>query len=443
MSAEGRAVRERTGLFRAALFLLPLQIVFRGGEAVMPLLLAAWFGRTRETDLYYLLAAYFVFATSLVTGAFQDSAVVPVLVELRAKAPEDLPRVAGALLGHTLVIGAALAAAAGLLAAGVSLATSAPRALPLVLAMSVGVVASAARAFYVGLSNALGRYSAPPVASGVGVALTLVVIAAGRGALGVLVVPFGVLLGEGVAIALLATVLKKGLALDVRPHLGRPEPIVRIFRLLRLEVTGSLITRINPVLDQIMSRMTRVVGGGTLLLYATQVASLPTSVLQATLLPIFLTRLSEEAAHLPMFRETLRRTVLAVMGILAASAAVVFGLRAPICRLLFAHGEMDEAGALAIAQIVPWALLGVVPFGVLLLLARAHVARQNSRIMPSMGVLNAVCNAALNLLFVGKFGLGGIALSTSATYVIVSGVFWARLPRGGGHVDPGSGHRRE
>ena len=66
------------GMARTALLLLPLQAVFRGGEALLPLFLAAWFGRNDETDLYYLLVAYFVFAGALLTGAFQDSAVVVV-----------------------------------------------------------------------------------------------------------------------------------------------------------------------------------------------------------------------------------------------------------------------------------------------------------------------------------------------------------------------------
>jgi putative peptidoglycan lipid II flippase len=429
MNGEADAARGRPGLFRTALLLLPLQAVFRGGEAVLPLLLAAWFGRNDQTDLYYLLAAYFVFATSLVTGAFQDSAVVPVLVELEAETPAELTAVAGALLGHTLVVGGVLAVLAAVVAVVVAVLAGRPGAVPLVLAMSLGVVASAVRAFYVGLLNARGRYSAHPVASGIGMGSTLVVLAVGRHALGVVVIPLAMLAGEAVAVAILAAYAASKLGLRVRPHLGRSDPVLRIFRLVRLEVTGSLITRINPVIDQFMSRMAGVVGGGTLLLYAAQLASLPTSILQATLFPVFLTRLSEEAGHLPTFSKTLRRSVVAVTTLLVASVVALFGLRVPICRLLFLHGQMDEAGVETIAQIAPWALVGVVPFGVLLLLARAHVARQNSRIMPSMGVLNAGCNAVLNLVFVARLGLAGIALSTSVTYAIVAAVFWIRLPR--------------
>jgi putative peptidoglycan lipid II flippase len=397
----------------------------------MPLLLAAWFGRSAATDLYYVLVAYFVLAAAVVTGAFQDSALVPVLVEVEAKDPAQLPVVAGALLGHTLAVGVAAALASAAVAAPLAALFSAtPRlALELVVVMSCGVVATAVRAFYVGLLNARGRFSAHPVASGIGVGLTLAILFLGRAGLGVLVIPIASLAGELVAVALLAVYTAAGLRLRVTPHLGRPEAVRRIFRLVRLEVAGSLITRVNPLLDQVMSRMAGVVGGGTVLLYATGVAQLPTSILQATLFPVFLTRLSEQASRPRELLGTVRRTVTAASILLAASAALMGVFREPLARLLFLHGVMDEAGARDIALVLPWALLGVAPFGALLLLARAHVARQNSRIMPGMGLLNAACNAAFNFAFVGRLGLAGIALSTSVTYVVVAAVFWARLVR--------------
>jgi putative peptidoglycan lipid II flippase len=421
----------RPGLARTALLLLPLQTVFRGGEAILPLLLAAWFGRSAETDLYYLLAAYFVFAAALVTGAFQDSAVVPVLVEIEANHPEELAAIAGSLLGHTLAVGLGLATLMGALAAAVALVSSRlpGLALELVGVMAVGLVATAVRAFYVGLLHARARFFAHPLASGLGMWLALAILAAFRHALGVLAIPVALLAGELLAIAILGVFCARTLGLRIVPRLDRPEPVRRIFALVRLEVTGSLITRINPVIDQLMSRFAGVVGGGTLLLCANNVASLPNSVLQATLFPAFLTRLSEQAPRPAQFLATTKRTVAVAVLLLIATAAALTAFRLPLCRLLFLHGAMDDAGVARIAAIVPWALLGIAPFGALLLLSRAHVACRNSRIMPGMGILNAACNVVFNVLFVGRLGLSGIALSTSVTYVVVATVFGILLSR--------------
>jgi putative peptidoglycan lipid II flippase len=254
----------------------------------------------------------------------------------------------------------------------------------------------------------------------------------GRSVLGVRAIPVAMLAGEALAVVVLAALARRALGFRVRPNRTRPPAVRRIFSLVRLELTGGLITRINPVIDQLMAGLAGVVGGGTIVRYAADVASLPTSILQATLFPVLLTRLAHEAKEPRAFAATTTRTLLAVIGILAAMAAAFGALREPLCALAFGHGAMDAAGVRRIAEVLPWAVAGAAPFGALLVLARAHVALQNSRIMPGMGLLNSALNVTFNALFVGPLGLAGIALSTSVTYAIVAFVFWLRLPRTAG-----------
>jgi putative peptidoglycan lipid II flippase len=358
--------------------------------------------------------------------------VIPVLIETERADKTLFRQVVGSILGHTLVIAAALA----ILTAGVAIAigytgtTSRALLVGLTGAMAVQVLAGSVRAFFVGLFNARGHFRVHPVASGIGVGLTFAVLALGRGALGVRVIPLAMCIGEIVAIGILASLASTGLGLGrIGPNLSRPEPVRRVLRLVRFETAGQLITRANPLVDQLMAGLCGVVGGGTLLKYANDVASLPTSVVQATFLPIFLTRVSEQAKATELFGATLRRSVLAVVGILGGLSLALALFRLPVCRLVFLHGEMDEAGVATIAEVLPYGLVGVAPFGALLVLARAHVAQQNTRIMPSMGLLNSALNAGLNLALLRVLGLRGLALSTSLTYVVVAIVFWYRLPK--------------
>src|SRR5205823_2288000 len=113
--------------------------------------------------------------------------------------------------------------------------------------------------------------------------------------------------------------------------------------------------------------------------------------------------------------------------ILIAMCLVLTVFRRPILRIVFLHGEMDSAGVDGMAEILPYALLGVAPFGALLILARAHVALQNSRIMISMGLLNAGLNLVFDVVFYQWIGLRGIALSTSMMQLAIALVFWVRL----------------
>jgi putative peptidoglycan lipid II flippase len=241
-------------------------------------------------------------------------------------------------------------------------------------------------------------------------------------------VPCGSLAGELAAGWVLAASARAA-GIAIHPTFARPEPVRRIARLVASEVGGSAITRVNPVVDQLMAALASVVGGGTLLKLSGDVATVPTSLLQASLLPVLLTHLSDDFAtgHARELRGKVRRALVSVMAILAAASVLLWLVARPLLHFVFGHGAMDWLGVERMVRLLPHHLVGLAPFGALLVLARAHVAAQNSRIMLSMGLLNAALNAGLNLAFLPWLGLEGIALSTSCTYAVVAIVFALRF----------------
>lgn len=423
----------RPSLLRTSLLLLAAQVVLRAGDALLPLLLAAWFGRTSATDVYYFSWAAFAFAGSLVFSVFQDSAIVPILSELRVRGEHDAlgARVRGSLLTHTLVLGGLLSAVIGVLAVtSFAMRYDGPElslAVRMVPVFCCYLVALSVRTFFVAVLNAEHRYFAHPVAGALGVITTVALIASLRGTLGVAAIPAAALAGELVSVAALAFIAMSLLELRIPLTLERPEPVRRFARLVASEAGGGALTRINPVVDQAMAGLAGVVGGGTLLRYSGDVSSVLTSLLQASLLPVLLSVLSDELAHGKPIRETVNRTLFWSCGLLAAASLLVYAVRGPLLRAVFLHGEMDSAGVERMIDILPYHLVGAAPFGALLVLARAHVALKNSRIMVSMGILNASANLVFDVLLVKPLGLRGLALSTSLTHLAVALVFWYRL----------------
>jgi len=425
-------VNERRSIARTTLLLLPLQIVSRGVEALLPVVLALFFGRNDLTDVYYFAWAVFALAGSLVFSAFQDSAVVPVLAEVRLSDPDLVPVVRGSLLAHALALGGALAVLIGALAAGwFATRYEGPAravALWMVVPFSLYLVALTVKTFFAAMLTAEHRYVPLPVAAALGAAVTLAVIALGRSALSVAAVPCGSLAGELAAVGVLAASTRAA-GIAIRPSFARPEPVRRIARLVASEVGGSAVTRVNPVVDQLMAMLAGVAGGGTLLKLSGDVATVPTSLLQASLLPVLLSHLSDDfaAGHARALRIKVRRALASVVALLVLASLVLWLVRRPLLHLVYGHGQMDAAGVERMARLLPYHLVGLAPFGALLVFARAHVAAQNSRIMMGMGVLNAILNAGLNVAFLPSLGLEGIALSTSLTYAAVALVFAARF----------------
>ena len=91
------APAKKKSLTRTSLLLLPAQIVVRAFEGLLPVLMAAWFGHSHATDVYYFAFFVFAFAGSLVFSAYQDSSLVPVLAETRLSDPKGLPRLSDRL----------------------------------------------------------------------------------------------------------------------------------------------------------------------------------------------------------------------------------------------------------------------------------------------------------------------------------------------------------
>jgi putative peptidoglycan lipid II flippase len=291
------------------------------------------------------------------------------------------------------------------------------------------LVAVSARSLLVAQLNACEYYLAHPLASGLGFGLAVVVIGLVRQRLGVVAVPLGLFLGEALAISLLAPFTTLVLRVRLRPSLARPEPLRRFFRLVLSDVAGATITRVNPVIDQLVAATTGVFGGGTILRYAAEVGAVPTTLLQATLLPILLSRLSAGAltSSLRSFEKTLKSALALTVAALGAVAGVLVLVRKPFLRLLFLHGAMDPDAVDSMASVLPWATVGSIPFGVLLVLARAHVALQNTRIMLALGIANATLNVLLDLLLVNIAGLRGIAFATSLVHLIIAILLWQAM----------------
>ena len=423
----------RPSIVRTSLLLLALQVVFRLGDAVLPLLLAAWFGRSHATDVYYFSWAAFAFAGSVVFSAFQDSAVVPILAEVKLLSPALWSRVTGSLLAHTLVIGSLLSACIGIVALGVFAARYDTEELALAARMvplfCLFLVALSVKTFAVAVLNSAHRFVAHPVAGAAGIITTLVVIALLRDRAGVLAIPAAALAGELTAIGVLGYVAFYGMNMRITLTLERPEPVRRFARLALSEVTGGALTRINPIVDQLMASWVGIVGAGTLLRYSSDVATIPTSLLQASLLPVLLSVLSDDfgAGNLAKARATVNRTLVSVCSILAAASLALYLASAPILRFAFLRGQMDAAGVERMIELMPYHLVGVAPFGALLVLARAHVALKNSRIMVSMGLINACSNVLFDVVLLRPLGLKGVALSTSLVHTVVAIVFYVRL----------------
>jgi putative peptidoglycan lipid II flippase len=86
----------------------------------------------------------------------------------------------------------------------------------------------------------------------------------------------------------------------------------------------------------------------------------------------------------------------------------------PLVRLLYEHGSFSPADTVLVAQIQVFYLLRVPISTVGVLVTRTLTALKASHILTMVSALSFVLNIGFNYIFMKRFGVAGITLSTSA-----------------------------
>ncbi len=427
------AIAARTTIGRTTAWLLPLQAILRIGEALFPLFLAAWFGSNYLTDVYVFSYAYFTFCGALVFSAFRDSAIVPLIMEVRRSQPEDLGRFLGSLICYAALLGLAAAIVTGGIAAAWfpfryhgAQQDLALTMLPIFCGHLLVVVLEF---LLTSVLQAMHRFAAAPLASGMGMVVALLVMGLLRHSLGVQAIAWAHFLGEVVALGILAIWTFGPVGLPVRLTLERLEPLRRFARVAVSQVGAQAINRVNPLVDQLFAGMVALGGGGTLLKLTSDVALAPVFLLAGTVLPVLLSHLSEDFLDQDRVRlgTTVRQTLLTVLLVFGALAGLMVVAADPILRLLYLRGEMTVSNIHEMVRILTMLALGLPSYAAALTLTRVHVAVGNTPLLLPIGAASAGFNVVFNLLLYRWLGIPGIALSTSLVSVVVAGLLWYRL----------------
>ncbi|MEO8901661.1 MAG: lipid II flippase MurJ [Polyangiaceae bacterium] len=234
----------------------------------------------------------------------------------------------------------------------------------------------------------------------------------------------GTLLGMTLELAgLVALANRHGITLFARVEFASG---VRTLKTLTREfaplLAGTALSSTSPLVDQAFAS---VVGAGAVasLNYGNRLTSVAMGIGISSVGLIALPHFSELAARNAWdeMRPLLRRLVgvLFLAGVLAAAFLALFS--EPLIKLLFQRGHFIAADTSAVASVqslyalqIPFHLAGIV--GV-----RALQSMRRNRTIMLIVVLNVICNVVADYSFVKLYGLRGIALATSVTYIVACG----------------------
>jgi putative peptidoglycan lipid II flippase len=117
-------------------------------------------------------------------------------------------------------------------------------------------------------------------------------------------------------------------------------------------------------------------------------------------------------------RELERRLRWLLLGTTVPVTVALVLCSAPIVQLLFERGAFSAAETATVARVQAAYLLQVPVHLLGILYVRLISALQANRLLTIGSAINLVVNVALNIVFMRRYGVAGIALSTAAVYTV-------------------------
>jgi putative peptidoglycan lipid II flippase len=430
-------------IFRALLSIGTAALLVRAMGMVSQVATTSRFGAGAQMDAY-LVASGLPLLVALAIAGMIESSVIPVYAQLRTeRSKEETAAVFSSLLTLCLV-GTAVLTLALLIFRRQFIFLTAPAldAYRMDLAVQIAPVIFPVLLLMVAISflecilNTEGQFGWPAYAGALVPLATALLVLVSGGRLGVTAIAVGTLVGVGLQLG--AMIYRLRLAhIAYRPSLDwrRPE-VGRVAAAASPALLGTLVNQAGPLVDQIFASYLAA-GSIAALSYALRLAFLPASIVFVTVGRAALPYLSRQAAvhDMQAFKGTLRLYLWIVGLVTAGLAALMLVLAHPLVRILFQRGAFSPADTNHTAVTMMGFVVGLVPMGLGILLARAFSALGKNHVLMYVTIFSVIANAVFDYFMARYWQSVGIALATSAVYFCTLLILLLALRRAIGKID--------
>ena len=421
----GRPLTTNWKIFRAGMVVAVCTLVARLAAMGKELVVANQFGRGEAVDAFLIALVLPATVLSLIAGAF-EAALIPTYIHVRETQGRDAAR---RLLASVQVLCLFF-----LVAGTVLLGVLAPYYLPLLgsafspeklwltrkllyLLLPL-IVFTGTSIVWAAILNAEESFAFPALARSLGPFVAMLALLFWRGPGGILVLAIGTAVGAGIELLIVGRALHaRGVPLDLHWYGLTPE-IKKVAAQFFPVLAGTIIVGISPLIDQAMAAMLNA-GSVAALSYGLKIATAMATLSSAALATAVLPYISQAVAHSDWkaCRRTLKVYSALVLAVTAPIALVLILASRPLVRLLYQRGAFTAADTLIVSSVqIGFALL--IPFSTWgMLFVRYLSALRRNDILAYIAALSACLNVVLNLVLMRRFGVSGIAWSTSLVSV--------------------------
>ena len=282
----------------------------------------------------------------------------------------------------------------------------------------------------VGILQSLGEFNIPALLSTVsnGVILLYYIFFCDR--FGIVGLAAAFLLGWAAQVLVQVPSLHRA-GFRYRPAL-RHEGLGKIFALM-LPVMAS--TWVQPLNLTVATKYASRLNGGSAasaLEYANTLYTIVAGVFVLSIANVVFPEMSRRAARQEngAFDEQLRGTLSTMLFFLAPMSAGLAVMARPIVRLLYEWGEWTAESTALTAGALSLASLGMLGYGLQMILSRAYYAAQQGKMPLLAGLASVGTNLALCALLAPRIGVSGLALAGAVSTIVPAVLLLAALRRG-------------
>lgn len=201
----------------------------------------------------------------------------------------------------------------------------------------------------------------------------------------------------------------------------KDQRIKRMLMLILPVIIGASANQINKLVDQTLASGISN-GGISALTYGQRVSDVIYATFAVAIITVVFPTMSRAISESDMkkFEFYMEKGINNMNMILFPCTIGLIVLSTPIITVIFKHGVFDERSVSMTSSALMFYAIGIPFFGLRDIFNKALYAMQDTKKSTINGVIAVIVNIILSLIFIGKLGLKGLALSTSLAAIVAT-----------------------
>ncbi len=398
-----------------------LGIIGRSAGLIIPFVISACFGITKETDSFFFVLSILVFFSGVFAWAI-EAVIVPFVVRLKDVDSKEIGEFAGNLLlilwffSAIVILVLILLIKPALLTSKGASEYSVNFIQRLLMEFSPVILLVVTSAVISGIFNSHKLFWVPAISLTLSIIIMIVVTFLLKGRMGIHALVLGYNIGESCRLVVLLFFFRRHKIGKLVFSFQKLSIVGNFLKTSCYMIIGMCVAGLPPVINRIIASHFEQ-GSVSVIEYAEKMFYIPAGLLGSGFLTVILSYWSKhyvDSGAGKLWKDVLFIIKLMTI-VLVAGGVILFLLRYRLTSIFIGWGKIPKEQLVQVGEIFGIYQLGLLPNVLNLILSRAHLALKNTAILMNAAIIGVVVLLLTNAIITSNIGLPGIALGVASS----------------------------